>query len=495
MRAWVAKEPELSFGGGSRHVDPKAGLSLYGPFAAEGQLEGGLGTINVGIIGTRDGLSLASSWFLRIDSKISSEQADPLLFPAYPGFFSAFRTRLQFPKALTEQIPRTELDHVLEISDSRQRIGSAAELFSGRMAHFQTSHPHPDVIVCVIPQEMEETCWSAQPGLVTGKLARESRRLLELGQKQLTLSDFDEEPVPVVEASARGSNLRAQLKVGGIRHGLPTQLMLESTLAGGRSVQPPSTVAWNLSVALFYKAGGFPWRLAQSHEGTSFIGISFYRERDWDPLTMGTAIAQVFDDTGEGLILKGGRVEWDVRDARSPHLPPSEAAGLVEKVLAAYRERGKAAPRKMVFHKTSRFWPEELAALREHLPAGTNADFLAIERGDLRVVREGHYPPLRGTCVALSERDYLVYGVGYIPYLGTYPGHHIPSPLRILEHYGDSTPQEVCDQILALTKLNWNTAQYCCGVPMTINVARRVSSVLSELPQGADVNPAYRFYM
>ena len=97
--------------------------------------------------------------------------------------------------------------------------------------------------------------------------------------------------------------------------------------------------------------------------------------------------------------------------------------------------------------------------------------------------------------MALGDREYLIYGMGYIPYLNTYPGHHVPSPLHVLEHEGETTPQQTCAEILALTKLNWNTAQYCCGVPITLNIARRVSSILAELPEDARVDPSYRFYM
>lgn len=356
--------------------------------------------------------------------------------------------------------------------------------------------PKVSVVVCAIPRDFEDYCWSSSASKPTPgqrKTARIQKRLREEGQ--LFLTDFDEEIVPVVEAPGRGTNLRARIKAASMQSGIKTQLLRETTLTGERKVQPKATLAWNLAVALYYKAGGFPWRLAHLHEDTCFVGISFYRERHWDPVTMGTAIAQVFDKTGEGLILKGDKVEWGEGDRESPHLTDSAARNLVSKVMDIFRERHLPAPRRVVFHKTSRFWPDELSAMQAALPAESRADFLAVEEGDLRLVRDGRYPPLRGTCLALSEAEYLIYGMGYIPYLGTYPGHHVPKPLHVLEHHGDATPQQVCSEILALTKLNWNTAQYCCGVPITVNIARRVSSVLAELPEDAKVDPSYRFYM
>jgi hypothetical protein len=69
----------------------------------------------------------------------------------------------------------------------------------------------------------------------------------------------------------------------------------------------------------------------------------------------------------------------------------------------------------------------------------------------------------------------------------------------LLRPRGDSSPEQVASEVLALTKLNWNTADYCCGVPITIGFARGVGQVLKEF----DADPrckyepaeSYRFYM
>lgn len=497
IEGWIVPEPELSFGKGDRHVDPKAGLAMYGPFAAEGQDTGSVGHLNVGVVGPREALGSARVWLETLTTRIPADKDDPILFPHFPGFEQTFRTRLQIPEALLEEIPSEDIQEVLAISDARERVARAAALYQVRLRHLAVLQPRPNVVVCAVPEDIEDFCWSSAETRVPTKIVRERRRLRELGQRQLLLSDFveDEEPAPVVVAPSRGTNFRARIKSAGMEATVPTQILRETTLSGRRSVQPRGTLAWNFALGLFYKAGGYPWRLAQVREGTMYVGISFYRERGWDPITMGTAVAQVFDQSGEGLVLRGARIEWDRRANASPHLPVEAAAELVKRVLSTYRLRRKSVPERVVFHKTSRYWPDELKGLQSGLPGDVSADFLSIERSNLRLVREGRYPPVRGTCVTLSPREYLVYGMGYIPYLRTYPGHHVPSPLHVLEHVGPTTPQQVCAELIALTKLNWNTAQYCCGVPMTINVARRVSSVLAELPEGVSIDPSYRYYM
>src|SRR5947209_11510026 len=38
----------------------------------------------------------------------------------------------------------------------------------------------------------------------------------------------------------------------------------------------PASRAWNLAIALFYKAGGAPWRVATPALDTLYVGISFH---------------------------------------------------------------------------------------------------------------------------------------------------------------------------------------------------------------------------
>ena len=94
-----------------------------------------------------------------------------------------------------------------------------------------------------------------------------------------------------------------------------------------------------------------------------------------------------------------------------------------------------------------------------------------------------------------SDDDLLLYTSGYIPFLRTYPGARVPQPLEILEHHGDSPWDGVLKEVLALTKMNWNTADFACAEPITIAFARRVGQILAEVSPDAKVQPEYRFYM
>jgi hypothetical protein len=71
----------------------------------------------------------------------------------------------------------------------------------------------------------------------------------------------------------------------------------------------------------------------------------------------------------------------------------------------------------------------------------------------------------------------------------------IPNPLEVVKHYGDSTAQTVCTEILGLTKLNWNSCAFGSSLPITIRFARDDGKILAELPSGQCPQTKYRFYM
>jgi hypothetical protein len=82
-----------------------------------------------------------------------------------------------------------------------------------------------------------------------------------------------------------------------------------------------------------------------------------------------------------------------------------------------------------------------------------------------------------------------------VPYLKTYPGPRVPTPLEILEIHGDDDIIQVAKEILALTKLNWNSSKFFTKYPITIKFSREVGKILSELPLDSLIQPHYRFYM
>jgi hypothetical protein len=165
-------------------------------------------------------------------------------------------------------------------------------------------------------------------------------------------------------------------------------------------------------------------------------------------------------------------------------------------VIDLYKNQNRdSLPSRIVVHKTSRFWDEEIAGFTDACQCVPRKDFAALEKRGIQFYHTGDYPPLRRTYIKFGDTNLLLYTVGYIPFSRTYPGARVLHPIEMLEHHGDSPWHVVLQEILALTKMNWNTADFACREPMTIAFSRRVGQILSELPPSSPMRHEYRFYM
>ncbi|MCX5419252.1 helix-turn-helix domain-containing protein [Streptomyces sp. NBC_00078] len=284
------------------------------------------------------------------------------------------------------------------------------------------------------------------------------------------------------------------------------QLMRKETWTGipaktnGQTVRPlqdEATRAWNLHTALYYKAGGTPWRMQRhsSDLATCYVGVSFYRSTSGNELH--TAVAQVFNERGDGVVVRGGTAQISKTD-RQPHLTVSDARQLLLDALAEYRTTHGHQPARIVVHKTSNFTTGETDGFHEaaDLREIDHVDLLWIQRrGAPHLYRTGQLPPLRGTSVQLDARSLLLYTRGSVPYFRTYPGLYVPQPLLIRPATRGTDLLTAGMDILALTKMNWNNAQLDERDPLTLRTAYRVGSILRHVPAGARIATRYAYYM
>ena len=111
-----------------------------------------------------------------------------------------------------------------------------------------------------------------------------------------------------------------------------------------------------------------------------------------------------------------------------------------------------------------------------------------------RLLRQGSYPPTRGTlCRVNGEATYL-FTSGYMPEWSTYPGPHIPVPVQ-LEAAGVTDMHRIAADVLGLTRMNWNTARNTSGIPITLRFAREVGGIMAEFGANRQPHPSYRYYM
>jgi hypothetical protein len=106
---------------------------------------------------------------------------------------------------------------------------------------------------------------------------------------------------------------------------------------------------------------------------------------------------------------------------------------------------------------------------------------------------------IQGNLIALpisqATAKHLLYQsrLGYIPEWNTYPGMHIPVPVRINTDRATDLIR-AANEVLSLARMNWNTAFDTTGAPITLRFARQVGGIMAEAGQSKP-NPSYRFYM
>jgi hypothetical protein len=169
----------------------------------------------------------------------------------------------------------------------------------------------------------------------------------------------------------------------------------------------------------------------------------------------------------------------------------------MQTILDRYEREMGQPPARVVVHKTSRYWPNEREGFQSAIETKVHRyDLMALEsQSRVRLITTSKYPPLRGTRFTLGDLDYL-YTNGYIAELNEYHGMHVPSPVQVADHIGQDTSRDnLLREVLALTKLNWNSATLGGHLPITIKFSTLVGEILKEVPPGKEPLPQFKYYM
>lgn len=473
MKLAHINEPRLEFADGT-HICPRRGISAYGVYDRNSQTR--RTRIHIGAIGTANDLESLSALFERMKSPIKGALTDHKgnLFPDFCGFNSeiGFHAELIFNQDLGRHLRKQDLERIGKIKDRTQRIEEAIGLYYEEVKFLAQNRP-VDVIVCVLP-----------------------KTVFDAVSKDTAVEDEDKLDESVVVGSEL--NFRRALKARAMHLGKPLQLLrADSLISGNKSQQDDATKAWNLATALYYKAGATnPWRLKKD-EGLPLscaLGIAFYRSRD--KKTLNTSLAQVFDELGNGLILRGTPVHLEKGD-RNPRLTEEQAYSLFKAALNEYWNALRTYPARVVVHKTSNFSDAEMEGIwgaASELRIDT-VDFVTVMDSRFRLFRSGGYPPFRGTSVELDDHRQLLYTRGSIWYYKTYPGMYIPQPLELRVVRSEQSPTFLAKEILGLTKMNWNNTQLDGKYPITLSCARKVGEIMKYLEEHDRPQIRYGYYM
>jgi hypothetical protein len=480
--SFFIREPALIFGGDRQAADPKSGIARFGPCGASDDQP--LHRIRVAIIGTGETIEDAQAWLSRCRSEVDAVgEVDPFLFPSFPGMASesGFNCELDFPDRLVEKLTPHEIASCSGAASRDAAVEAIVKVVAERLDNLRGVESPPDVVLVALPDEVEKAAGGARR-----PPRRKKRPVPEVKQ----LAFFDEKR-PEPEVSSR--TLHRALKGEGMRYGLPTQLAWPRTFKGSDGVQDAATRAWNFCTALYYKAGGMPWRSTCVARSTCYVGISFFR-----PITesgfLQTSVAQAFSERGEGVVLRGASFQWD-RKQGPPRLPRDGARALISGVVDQYTRYHRQAPTRVVVHKSSLFSADEIAGMEDALANVPYFDFLSVARSNIRFLRTGAEPPLRGTAIKVAPQRYIVYTRGYVPFLRLYPGLRIPRPMDVIHAKGSAPVTEVLKELFGLTRMNWNSADFASAEPITLGFSRKIGLILAELPHDVDPAGSFRFYM
>jgi hypothetical protein len=475
-------EPDLEFGNGGRHLDPRYGLTTYGPLQPKpGDL------VRIGVIGTSETVDGMAGFMDRAMTGIpGTNERLGNLNPGFPGIGNQnpFRCRFEVEAGATRTVLNKDVRSIQSIGKHPEAVRAAVDMFIDQARALLEGSTRPEVIVLALPKPIIEKVVNAS-----------------------AFPENDDGEDEDAEEGPNDLNFRDLFKAKALTLNVPTQIawptlwddaakISRKMKSTERRVQDPATRAWNILNALFYKAGRAPWRLPRADDAyaTSYLGIGFYRDLDGHRLW--TSTAQMFDERGKGLILRGARARTD-RPGKHPYLAREDAYDLVKKSLRHYQLHHRQLPARLVIMKTSRFEKGEAegfaGAIEEAGVAMTDMLWVS-EGGHVMLIREGDYPSLRGSFVQLGDNG-LLYTRGSVPYYGTYPGARVPRPLHLRPHDCETPLAALAAEVLALTKMNWNSTQFDQALPIPIRAARQVGRVLKHVSYGEREQSDYPFYM
>lgn len=474
MKADYIQEPFLFFGKG-KSICPREGI--IGLDVYDTIIEARKNQLLLGLIGIEEDVENLKSWLKRFESYIpaSPKGKQTGLFKSFPGLNQdkGFCAKFIYGTNYERIISPNEVKAILKEPERNKKVLDAVELF-GENIGFLSDIKNCDVIICIIPKSFE------------GKIVKENK------DDEPVESDAEDNEEPELEL-----NFRRALKARAMQYNTPIQLLREYVLHDNSKSQDAATKAWNFCTALYYKGlQTIPWKLEvdENKPKVCFVGIGFYRSRD--KKTIQTSLAQIFNENGKGVILRGTPVVED-KDDRKPHLSYDQSLSLLKDALTKYKFATGTMPGRVVLHKTSKYYEDELDGFTQAMQdlGITEYDIVTIMETDLRFFRNNLYPPVRGSLFSLTENRHILYTRGSVHQYQTYPGMYIPAPLEIRIVSAVSSAKSVCKEVLGLTKMNWNNTQFDNKYPITIGCARRVGEIMKYLDENEHPKESYAFYM
>jgi SIR2-like domain len=424
-------------------------------------------TIQLGVICPMSESKRLSSYLneLHISIKPGKFEADYL--PPFPGFQSAFGISLQIPQPgdnLWVSCP--EIDPGL---DQERGALEISRNITNCLATLKAA-ASPNVTIVFIPARWTE--W----------------RGFETESEKFDLHNF--------------------VKAFCVPQGISTQFLEEDTLLDSLQCR----IRWWLSLALYVKSMRTPWVLESLDSDSAFVGLGMSLDRKahrGSHVILGCS--HLYNAQGQGLQFRLSKIENPIIRRRNAFMSFDDARRVGETIRQLFWESRFRLPGRVVIHKLTPFLEEERHGLQAGLSGVKEIDLIEIYIDKaLRYLssipqrdgtfKEDKFPMKRGTILKLAADTALlwVHGVSNVvdSHRSYYQGkRRIPAPLVINRHSGRSDLTMIGEEILGLSKMNWNSFDLYTKMPATVESSRQIARIGSLLERFGSTSYDYRLFM
>lgn len=499
--SWIP-EPKLLFNYDQSLEDPRDGLTLFGPFDQK-KSKG----FTVGVIGTSNGISRYKKWVELLQHPLFDKD-NGRARPSFLGFETIFQIPWSNKPEVEIEIPENEIFEKTHQDDKYIRVYETVDLYASKIIDsIIQDEQSVDIWFVIVPDYVYKYCRplsSVEFELQIKSLNKLNPRIAQKSISQpFVFPEFNEQAKPYQYEV----NFHNQLKARLLHYRVLTQILRESTIApyeflDFRGKTPrglgdlQASMAWNISTSLYYKVAGRPWKIQGIREGVCYVGLVF-KQTSTDPNSKNACCAaQMFLDSGDGVVFKGDLGPWYNPTDGDYHLSHDSAKTLVCTAVETYTKSNNNPPSELFIHGRTMFNDDEWYGFCDAVDEKTNLVGVKIrDASDLKLFRKDDMPILRGLALQNSQSSGYLWTRGYIPRLHTYPGREVPNPLEISISRGNSDLRTIFADILSLTKLNYNTCIYGDGIPVTLKFADAVGEILTAGPIPKDIPLPFKHYI